>query len=559
MNDNVLTIQFPGTLGALLLAAAWLATAGAGAPGQPPSSRRAPACSRRRRRSRRLRSRTTPSSSRVDAGGRDRPAAATSASSSSATPASSSRLAIDQALGIYDLNATIDADGRRQQAAGGHHASRPRGIEASQDAQLRLHASALPSGGTFSVGCEQLPHRRTTARSRAFNPVYTLGPDLRLHPAAAAQLRPLATERDILVAQSNSQHQPPGVRAPGDRASLQQVINAYWNLVDAREQLGVAQESLGLANELHERNKIQVEVGHHGAARAGAERGRHRHPRGGDHPRPAGRRRRRGRAPPAPQPAGRRPLWADRRSCRPPIRRPRARRRSTSTRRSASPSPSAPELRSQEIQSSAGQARRRVLPRPAQAALDLARRLRLQRPRHTAATATPSARSPASTSAAGRRSSASPTPSRTAPPGRTSASANIDVDAARRRSTSSGQVIDTEVRQAARAGRHRGQVDRRRPQGRASSRSKNLDAEKKKYENGMSTSFQITQIQDQLTQARSGEVTATSTTAPPSPSTTGRSAGCSTAGGRPRRSRGGGRHPQPLSASAARRCRGRRR
>ena len=38
---------------------------------------------------------------------------------------------------------------------------------------------------------------------------------------------------------------------------------------------------------------------------------------------------------------------------------------------------------------------------------------------------------------------------------------------------------------------------------------KNLDAEKKSYENGLSTAFQITQIQDQLTQARSDEVTAT--------------------------------------------------
>ena len=37
---------------------------------------------------------------------------------------------------------------------------------------------------------------------------------------------------------------------------------------------------------------------------------------------------------------------------------------------------------------------------------------------------------------------------------------------------------------------------------------KNLDAEKKRYENGMSTSFQITQIQDQLTQAKQSEVNA---------------------------------------------------
>lgn len=37
---------------------------------------------------------------------------------------------------------------------------------------------------------------------------------------------------------------------------------------------------------------------------------------------------------------------------------------------------------------------------------------------------------------------------------------------------------------------------------------RNLDAEKKRYENGMSTSFQITQIQDDLSQAQSREVNA---------------------------------------------------
>jgi outer membrane protein len=37
---------------------------------------------------------------------------------------------------------------------------------------------------------------------------------------------------------------------------------------------------------------------------------------------------------------------------------------------------------------------------------------------------------------------------------------------------------------------------------------KNLEAEKKRYENGMSSSFQITQIQNDVTQARSGEVQA---------------------------------------------------
>ncbi|MGH9362155.1 MAG: TolC family protein, partial [Thermoanaerobaculia bacterium] len=43
--------------------------------------------------------------------------------------------------------------------------------------------------------------------------------------------------------------------------TVRDVETAYWNLVGARQQLVVAQESLGLARELHERNRIQVEVG----------------------------------------------------------------------------------------------------------------------------------------------------------------------------------------------------------------------------------------------------------------------------------------------------------
>lgn len=44
-------------------------------------------------------------------------------------------------------------------------------------------------------------------------------------------------------------------------ATAQEVANAYWGLVEARQQLGVAQEALALAEELHEQNKIRVDVG----------------------------------------------------------------------------------------------------------------------------------------------------------------------------------------------------------------------------------------------------------------------------------------------------------
>ncbi|PYQ60665.1 MAG: hypothetical protein DMF53_16640, partial [Acidobacteria bacterium] len=84
-----------------------------------------------------------------------------------------------------------------------------------------------------------------------------------------------------------------------------------------------------------------------------------------------------------------------------------------------------------------------------------------------------------------------------------SASANVAVDRFQALYDQERLVIDTEVRRAARA------VDTAAKSIDAAIKArefqeKNLDAEKKRYENGMSTSFQITQIQDQLTQARSG-------------------------------------------------------
>jgi len=44
-------------------------------------------------------------------------------------------------------------------------------------------------------------------------------------------------------------------------STIETVDFAYWRLVEAQEQLRVAQQSLGLAQELHQRNKIQVDVG----------------------------------------------------------------------------------------------------------------------------------------------------------------------------------------------------------------------------------------------------------------------------------------------------------
>jgi len=88
-----------------------------------------------------------------------------------------------------------------------------------------------------------------------------------------------------------------------------------------------------------------------------------------------------------------------------------------------------------------------------------------------------------------------------------SAIGDIDVKRAETTLEDLRKQIITEVRQAAR------RVDTAAKQIEAAAAStrfqeRNLEAERKRYENGMSTSFQITQIQDDLTQARNREVNA---------------------------------------------------
>ena len=68
--------------------------------------------------------------------------------------------------------------------------------------------------------------------------------------------------------------------------TVQTVANGYWALVEGLEQLKVAEESLALARELHEMNRIQIEVGTLAPLELVQSEGRDRDPRGGDHPGP---------------------------------------------------------------------------------------------------------------------------------------------------------------------------------------------------------------------------------------------------------------------------------
>ncbi|HZF10560.1 MAG TPA: TolC family protein [Thermoanaerobaculia bacterium] len=167
-------------------------------------------------------------------------------------------LGVYQALGIYDLLATGTlTDTSNQQAP-------TSSIVATTQKRIALNlgvAQLLPTGGDFQIAFNN--SRLTTnlpAEFQSLNPEYDSLLNLVYTQPLLKNFGRLQTERQILIARRNSEisrqefeHQATLI--------LQQVENAYWNLVEARAQLGVAQESLGLAKELHERNKVQVQVG----------------------------------------------------------------------------------------------------------------------------------------------------------------------------------------------------------------------------------------------------------------------------------------------------------
>jgi outer membrane protein TolC len=410
-----------------------------------------------------------------------------------------SLLAFTQSLGIYDLQAQATADASNENAAV---------TDQTQAAQQKgedlgfTFVQRVPTGGNVTLGWQN-SYLSSNAGTRLTPSSYGSGLNFSFVQPLLGGYGQLVNDRNILIAQTNSQLSRQDFQLQVTTIA-QQVVNAYWNLVNAREQLGVAQESLQLARDLHARNKIQVEVGtlppldltQSEAAIATREEGIIQATSAvGDAEDTL---RQLLNLPPG-------PLWATpivptsdpKTDEKVAVNLDEALRIALAQR---------PELRQQELQ--LAQAKRdadffRNLIRPS---LGLTVRYGYN--------GTGTAYNDAFSEITGlefRTWSAAlqfayPIQNRAARA--QSASANIGVDRFQALYDQERTVVETEVRHAARA------VDTAIKSIDAAIKArefqeKNLDAEKKRYENGMSTSFQITQIQDQLTQARSQEVTAT--------------------------------------------------
>lgn len=159
-------------------------------------------------------------------------------------------------LGIYDLrlSSLLYAEDTKTPAA-----SQLEGSESNLQRFNTNFDQLFPTGGNLTLGL-------TNFRREDDNPFATVNPSFRsgltftYNQPLLRDFGRLATERNLLVARNRSE----ASREEFERlvvVSVQDVIDAYWNLVGARQQLIVAQESMSLARELHDRNRIQVEVG----------------------------------------------------------------------------------------------------------------------------------------------------------------------------------------------------------------------------------------------------------------------------------------------------------
>jgi outer membrane protein TolC len=169
------------------------------------------------------------------------------------------RLGIDRAMGIYDLAlfGGISASHDESPAA-----SNLDGADVQE--QDRTGASfgvgqLFPSGGSGSINWSN-GRFKSNSQFSILNPSFTSGMDFSFaQPLLRGFGRP-ATEYGLEIAR-NSDVISRDLFLQQVISTLQRVENAYWGLVEARYQQRVAEESLQLAQELHQNNQTRVDVG----------------------------------------------------------------------------------------------------------------------------------------------------------------------------------------------------------------------------------------------------------------------------------------------------------
>ena len=162
-------------------------------------------------------------------------------------------------LGIYDFIGRADLTAFEEQAPS---ASQLAGsdVQESEGEGWNFALSRL-----FSFGGEarvDFLNRRNEVNSQfaTINPSFTSDLDFSFTQPLLRDLGSVATERNIRIARNNQDISRENFDIQVNDV-IRAVSNDYWSLWQAIGSLDVAEESLTLANQLHEQNKVRVDVG----------------------------------------------------------------------------------------------------------------------------------------------------------------------------------------------------------------------------------------------------------------------------------------------------------
>jgi outer membrane protein len=168
-------------------------------------------------------------------------------------------LGITASKGIFDLRAAADLSLAESDEP---NATQLEGVPVLETDRRNANVTLnqlTPWGGDFQLGLNAF-RSATNSLNQQLNPLYSADADFGFEQPLLRNFGRIPTARGIYLARldsgisrENFENQVAGI--------LQQVETAYWSLVEAREQLVVARDSLQLARDLHSRNEIQVEVG----------------------------------------------------------------------------------------------------------------------------------------------------------------------------------------------------------------------------------------------------------------------------------------------------------
>ena len=168
-------------------------------------------------------------------------------------------LQIDESRGIYDTtlggNFSIS-----EETSASATALDGADVLTQESTSYNLEANQLtPWGGTGTAQFGTFK-RESNSTFSSLNPSFTSGLDLKFSQPLLRNRGRDNTERGIRIARLNQEMNQEGFEQQVT-STIQQVINTYFALLEARQQVAVSKESKDLAVELHDMNQIRVEVG----------------------------------------------------------------------------------------------------------------------------------------------------------------------------------------------------------------------------------------------------------------------------------------------------------